>query len=206
MTEKYPDLVALIPHIRAEGTESFIMEGEVVAVDNSGSVKTFQTLAGRGKKNVGLSEVKVQVCLYAFDLMYLNGEVFPPNPTPPSVLSNYVLFIAEDKSLLDQSFRERRELLRSRFVEVPNRFTWVKSIDASSKDQDDLLTFFKAAVDTKCEGIMVKVLDELTPEEKAQAEKDKADGKGSRRKALPATYGSQPLPPPSSLSLFLTKR
>jgi ATP-dependent DNA ligase len=32
-------------------------------------------LAGRGKKNVGLSEVKVQVCLYAFDLMYLNGEV-----------------------------------------------------------------------------------------------------------------------------------
>ena len=36
MTEKYPDLVALIPQIRAEGTESFIMEGEVVAVDESG--------------------------------------------------------------------------------------------------------------------------------------------------------------------------
>ena len=74
MTEKYPDLVALIPHIRAEGTESFIMEGEVVAIDEQGSVKTFQTLAGRGKKNVNLSEVKVKVCLYAFDLMYLNGE------------------------------------------------------------------------------------------------------------------------------------
>jgi DNA ligase 1 len=76
MTEKYPDLVALIPKIRAPGTESFIMEGEVVAVDDQGSVKTFQTLAGRGKKSVGLSEVKVQVCLYAFDLMYLNGEVY----------------------------------------------------------------------------------------------------------------------------------
>ena len=75
-------------------------------------------------------------------------------------------------------------------MEVPNRFTWVKSIDASSKDQDDLLTFFKAAVDTRCEGIMVKVLDELTSGEKARAEKDKADGKGSRRKALPATYGT----------------
>lgn len=85
MTEKYPDLVALIPHIRAEGTESFIMEGEVVAVDDAGSVKTFQTLAGRGKKNVGLSEVKVQVCLYAFDLMYLNGEVPPPSRNHPSV-------------------------------------------------------------------------------------------------------------------------
>jgi len=75
MTEKYPDLVALIPEIRVQGTESFIMEGEVVAVDDQGSVKTFQTLAGRGKKNVALFDVKVQVCLYAFDLMYLNGEV-----------------------------------------------------------------------------------------------------------------------------------
>ena len=76
MTEKYPDIVALLPHIRGTGTENFIIEGEVVAVDGQGSVKTFQTLAGRGKKNVALSEVKVQVCVYAFDLMYLNGEVF----------------------------------------------------------------------------------------------------------------------------------
>jgi hypothetical protein len=79
MTEKYPDLVALMPHIRGQGTESFILEGEVVAVDDQGSVKTFQALAGRGKKNVGLSEVKVQVCLYAFDLMYLNGKVYNPH-------------------------------------------------------------------------------------------------------------------------------
>ena len=75
MTEKYPDLVALIPHIQGPGTENFIMEGEIVPVDEQGSVKPFQTLAARGKKNVSLSEVKVQVCLYAFDLMYLNGEV-----------------------------------------------------------------------------------------------------------------------------------
>ena len=75
MTEKYPDLVALIPSICAPGTESFILEGEVVPVDEQGSVKTFQTLAGRGKKNVALVDVKIQVCLYAFDLMHLNGEV-----------------------------------------------------------------------------------------------------------------------------------
>jgi hypothetical protein len=36
---------------------------------------------------------------------------------------------------------------------------------------------------------MVKVLDELTPEQFTQAEEDKVYGKGSRRKALPATYG-----------------
>jgi len=48
MTDKYPDLVALIPKIRGEGVASFIMEGEVVAVDQvSGELKTFQTLANR---------------------------------------------------------------------------------------------------------------------------------------------------------------
>ena len=92
-------------------------------------------------------------------------------------------------------------MLRSRFIEVPNRFTWVKSLDATSKDQDDLLTFFKAALETKCEGIMVKVLDELTPEQLLQAGKEKSEGKVSRRKALPATYG----PPPSKPTLSSKK-
>ena len=41
---------------------------------------------------------------------------------------------------------------------------------------------------------MVKVLDELTPEHLLQAEKNKSEGKTSRRKALPATYGP-PEPP-----------
>lgn len=80
MTEKYPDLVALIPQIVVPDTTSFIMEGEVVAVDDQGSVKNFQTLAGRGKKNVAMHQVKVQVCLYAFDLMYLNGQVLSHTP------------------------------------------------------------------------------------------------------------------------------
>lgn len=167
MTEKYPDLVALIPHILPPNTHSFILEGEIVAVDNQGTVKTFQTLAGRAKKAVPLSSVKVQVCLYAFDLMFLNG-----------------------KSLLGRPLRERRELLRGSFVEVPNRFTWVKNMDGTSKDQDELLAFFKGAVEAKCEGIMVKVLDEMTPEEIEVAEKAKTEGKASRRKAFPATYGT----------------
>jgi DNA ligase 1 len=75
MTEKYPDLVALVPSISGPDTDNFIMEGEIVAIDDQGSVETFQTLAGRAKKNVGLSQIRVRVCLYAFDLMYLNGRV-----------------------------------------------------------------------------------------------------------------------------------
>ncbi|KIW40542.1 uncharacterized protein PV06_07728 [Exophiala oligosperma] len=197
MTDKYPDLVALVPEIRGDGVSSFILEGEVVAVDrNTGELKTFQTLTNRAKKDVDLSSIQIDVCLFAFDLMFLNGE-----------------------PLLDRPFRERRGLLRSMFVEKEHHFTWVRSIDATSADSDVVLEFFKSATDIKCEGIMVKVLDnlpnpDLIGEEPDQAEKDDTPGpapvtpskkgkksskksqvdkeqekeKGSRRKALLSTY------------------
>ncbi|OIW27020.1 ATP-dependent DNA ligase [Coniochaeta ligniaria NRRL 30616] len=139
MTDKYPDLVALVPKIREEGVESFIMEGEVVAVDReTGELKNFQTLTNRARKDVDIGSITIDVCLFAFDLMYLNGQ-----------------------PLLGRPFRERRELLRSLFVEIPHHFTWVKSIDATSQDSESVLEFFKSAIDIKCEGIMVKILDNL---------------------------------------------
>lgn len=199
MTDKYPDLVALVTQIRGESVSSFILEGEVVAVDQgSGELKSFQTLTNRARKDVEIGSIKVDVCLFSFDLMYLNGE-----------------------SLLDRPFRERRELLRSLFVEIPHCFTWVKNIDATSADSETVLEFFKSATDIKCEGIMVKVLDNIPnpslqpPEEdvssvpspapalpppKPRATKNKArqpptpaskaddKEKGTRRKALLSTY------------------
>ncbi|KAJ4862135.1 ATP dependent DNA ligase domain-containing protein [Trichoderma breve] len=196
MTEKYPDLVELVPKIRGEGIGSFIMEGEVVAVDReTGELKNFQTLTNRARKDVAIGDIKIDVCLFAFDLMYLNGQ-----------------------SLLDRSFRERRELLRSLFIEVPHHFTWVKSLDATSGDSETVLEFFKSALENKCEGIMVKILDNipdlslvevepgqpLEDPEKLSLPKTKTKGKGktknatkgdgdekpakSRRKPLLATY------------------
>ncbi|KAL0939720.1 DNA ligase [Colletotrichum truncatum] len=158
MTDKYPDLVALMPKIRGEGVESFIMEGEVVAVDReTGEMKNFQTLTNRARKDVALGSIQVDVCMFAFDLMFLNGQ-----------------------PLLDRSFRERRELLRSMFTEVPHQFTWVRSLDATSQDADAVLDFFKQATDIKCEGIMVKILDNLTDvpyqgDDTAEAEIDIAE-------------------------------
>jgi DNA ligase-1 len=195
MTDKYPDLVALVPKIRGEGVSSFILEGEVVAVDReSGDLKTFQTLANRARKDVVIGAVTIQVCLFAFDLMYLNGE-----------------------ELLDRPFRERRSLLKSLFIEIPHHFTWVKSLDATPADVEAVQSFFQSALDIKCEGIMVKILDNLpnpdllaeadettpslppTPKKKKPA-KSKAKGKSAdtpdieepkktgRRKALLSTY------------------
>ncbi|CAK7267623.1 hypothetical protein SEPCBS119000_002648 [Sporothrix epigloea] len=140
MTDKYPDLVSLVPRIRGEGVDSFILEGEVVAVDReTGELKTFQTLTNRARKDVALGSITIDVCLFAFDLMFLNGQ-----------------------PLLDRPLRERRELLRLLFIEIPHHFTWVKSIDATSEDGDTVSAFFKGATDAKCEGIMVKILDNLT--------------------------------------------
>ncbi|ODA76019.1 hypothetical protein RJ55_08301 [Drechmeria coniospora] len=140
MTEKYPDLVELVPTIRGSGVSSFIMEGEVVAIDReSGDLKNFQTLTNRARKDVAIGSIKIDVCFFAFDLMYLNGQ-----------------------PLLDRPFRERRELLRSLFIEVPHRFTWVRSLDATSGDSENVLEFFKSATESKCEGIMVKILDNLS--------------------------------------------
>ncbi|KAL9058236.1 MAG: hypothetical protein Q9162_001835 [Coniocarpon cinnabarinum] len=148
MTEKYPDLVALVPQIRGEGVSSFIIEGEVVAVDHeTGELKTFQTLTNRARKDVDIGSIKVGVCLFAFDLMYLNGE-----------------------EMLGRSFRDRRELLRNLFVQIPNKFTWVKSIDATSNDSETVLEFFKSATDIKCEGIMVKVMDNLEISETSKSQ------------------------------------
>jgi DNA ligase 1 len=169
MTDKYPDIVTLIPTILHPSTKTFIMEGEIVAISETGTIKPFQTLAGRAKKAVPLAAVKVQVCIYAFDLMFLNGE-----------------------SLLGRPLRERRALLRGAFREVAGRFGFVKSIDATSRDEDELAGFFRGALESKCEGIMVKVLDEMTAEEIEASERAKAEGKASRRKALPATYGTSP--------------
>ncbi|KAK4223124.1 ATP-dependent DNA ligase [Podospora fimiseda] len=137
MTDKYPDLVALVPKFRGPDVTSLIMEGEVVAVDRAtGELKNFQTLTNRARKDVAIGSITIDVCLFAFDLMYLNGQ-----------------------PLLDRSFRERRDMLRSLFVEIPHHFTWVKSLDATSQDSELVLEFFKSALDAKCEGIMVKILD-----------------------------------------------
>jgi DNA ligase-1 len=161
MTDKYPDLVALVPKIRGEGVSSFILEGEVVAIDKeTGDLKPFQTLSNRARKDVVIHSVKIDVCLFAFDLMYLNGE-----------------------ELLDRPFRERRNLLRSLFVEIPYHFTWVRNLDATSADSEAVLEFFKSATDIKCEGIMVKVLDNPPELNEAQPSAPTTPKKPSKKAA-----------------------
>jgi DNA ligase-1 len=54
----------------------FILDAEVVAWDRvQHKIMPFQELSRRKKKDVEQSDITVQVCLFAFDLLYLNGQV-----------------------------------------------------------------------------------------------------------------------------------
>jgi DNA ligase-1 len=65
----------------SKGISSFIVDAEIVAINASGgSLKSFQELSNRARKDVKLHEIKVPVCVYAFDLMYLNGQVSALQP------------------------------------------------------------------------------------------------------------------------------
>ncbi|KAI9267959.1 ATP-dependent DNA ligase [Phascolomyces articulosus] len=139
MTDKYPDIVSCLPHIKKYQTTSFIMDAEIVAINEQGKILPFQILSNRERKNVALEKIKINVCILAFDLMYLN-----------------------DKSLLRLSFRERRVLLKQHFEPVENKFNFVNSIQASGTDleeQERVQGFFEKSINQGCEGIMVKVLD-----------------------------------------------
>ena len=59
-----------------EGTKSFVIDAEAVAWDTEEKrLLEFQKLSTRKRKDVKVEDVKVKVHLFAFDLLYLNGEV-----------------------------------------------------------------------------------------------------------------------------------
>lgn len=61
MTDKYPDIARLLPSVRSETTESFILDAEIVAIGKEGTILPFQTLSNRGRKNVTIETISIDV-------------------------------------------------------------------------------------------------------------------------------------------------
>ena len=59
-----------------DGTKTFVFDAEAVAIDkDTGKLMPFQELSRRKRKDVRTEDITVRVHLFAFDLLYLNGEV-----------------------------------------------------------------------------------------------------------------------------------
>ncbi len=135
MSAKYPDLIQQSSRMTREETQSYILDGEVVAWDRDlGKILPFQILSTRKRKDVNLDEVKIKVCYYAFDLLYLNGV-----------------------SLLKKPFAERRKLLHESFREVDGEFAFAKFLDSHASE--DIEALLHRSVADSCEGLMVKMLE-----------------------------------------------
>jgi DNA ligase 1 len=112
----------------------------------------FQELSRRKRKDVKVEDIQVRVCLFAFDLIYLNGEV--------RTLSSHISGDPSDvvsQPLLQKSLTERRELLREHFQAVDKEFQFAKWSDGESTEE--IQTFLEESVKDGCEGLMVKMLD-----------------------------------------------
>ncbi|CAE6490429.1 unnamed protein product [Rhizoctonia solani] len=134
MSKKYPDLVEQLPRCFKESTKSFVLDAEAVAIDKTTKkLLPFQELSKRKRKDVKVEDIQVRVCLFGFDLLYLNGE-----------------------SLLRKTLEERRKLLREHFTEVDCEFAFAKASDGETTEE--IQVFLEESVKDGCEGLMVKTL------------------------------------------------
>jgi len=134
-TTKFPDIIARLKSSLTEGLKSAVLDCEAVAWDREKkSIQPFQVLSTRKRKDAVEEEIKVQVCVFAFDLLFLNGE-----------------------SLVTKSFEERRQMLRDNFKAVEGEFQFAQSVDGNTTEE--IQEALEESIKDNCEGLMVKTLD-----------------------------------------------
>lgn len=135
LSKKYPDILKQLPGWIKLSTKSFVLDCEAVAWDRvEKKVLPFQQLMTRKRKDVKAEDIKVHACVFAFDILYRNGE-----------------------PLVNKSFRERRELLREAFIEVPGEFMFAQF--SNTNELDTIQHLLDESIKASCEGLMVKMLD-----------------------------------------------
>ncbi|XP_068081953.1 DNA ligase 1 isoform X2 [Anabrus simplex] len=160
-TSKYPDIVTIVQKAVKGGVTSYIIDCEAVAWDSEQQqILPFQILSTRKRKNTAASEIKVQVCIFAFDLLLLNNE-----------------------PLVKKPLCERRALLRDMFTPIHGEFQFAISMDTNT--MDEVQSFLDDAIKGRCEGLMVKTLEQEATYEIAKRsrnwlklKKDYLDGMG----------------------------
>ena len=135
-TSKYPDVIEAVNEALGSSETSFIVDAEAVAYDRlKEQILPFQILSTRARKDVKSSEeIKVQVKVFLFDILYLNG-----------------------RSLLKETLAERRKQLSATFHPVPHKVEFATGRDLTTTE--DIMDFFNESVKGNCEGLMIKTLE-----------------------------------------------
>lgn len=135
MTERYPEISIRDFVTNPEHTKTLILDCEAVAWDkDQQKILPFQVLSTRKRKDVVAKDVKVRVCLFAFDILCHNGE-----------------------RQINKSLRERRELLAQVTKPVAGEFQY--AVELTTSTVEELQKFLDQSVKDSCEGLMVKMLD-----------------------------------------------
>lgn len=113
---------------------SFILDCEVVAWDPvANKILPFQVLSTRKRKDVNEKDIKVQICVFAFDMLFFN------------------------ELLITKSLSERRALMKASLKPVEGKFQFATM--KNSSNLDELQLFLDQSVKDLCEGLMVKMLN-----------------------------------------------
>ena len=130
VTASLPEIVEIVrKEVKAKEA---ILEGEVIAVNETGNPLPFQHLMRRFRRVHGIEDVskRIPVKLYLFDLIYFDGQ-----------------------SLIDKSYVERRQKL----AEISGKISLTKQI--ITDNVKDAQLFLEQAINAGHEGLVAKKLD-----------------------------------------------
>ena len=85
-------------------------------------------------QNVTEESIAIQICLFAFDILYFNGE-----------------------NIVGKPLSERRVILRENFNFLEGKFATAVTLDSS--DTEEIQGFLEQSIKDNCEGLMVKTVD-----------------------------------------------
>jgi len=138
MTEKYPDVIKVIAENLCEGVESCIIDSELVAYDQVNcKILPFQVLTTRARKNIAIEDIKVNVCVFAFDAMLLNGS-----------------------PLVNETLETRRSKLWAMLKPTDGRIVFATYRNFDEIKEEEIQAFLDESVAGSCEGLMLKTLTE----------------------------------------------
>ena len=129
ITHQFPDVVAAV--LKQISARECVIEGEAVAIKAEDVLLPFQVLMQRRRKYEIERYVKqIPVCLYLFDLLYLNG-----------------------RSYINRPYLERRAALRRITRDSPH-LKLARNI--VTEKVEEIEEFFNEALNRGCEGILAK--------------------------------------------------